>query len=60
MGEESNHLLELRDRLRNVITNTCNSIGCKNCDLKWDGECSATELQNKINDQELKETESHE
>lgn len=40
-------LEDIRDRLRNVILNTCNKIGCDNCDLKWDDGCSATELQGK-------------
>lgn len=43
---------DLEDRLRNVIINTCNKIGCDNCDLKWPGGCSATELQGKIHDLE--------
>lgn len=43
---------ELRDRLRVVIVGTCNKIGCKNCDLKFDGGCSATDLQDKIDDEE--------
>ena len=42
----------LRDRLKNVIVGTCNTIGCDDCGLKWqeDGEnkCSATELENDI------------
>ena len=41
-------LKDLTDRLRNVIQNTCNTIGCKDCDLKWDGGCSATELEGEI------------
>lgn len=43
-----NHLDDLRQRLKNVILETCNKIGCRDCDLKWDDGCSATELQNKI------------
>jgi hypothetical protein len=43
---------DLNRRLTNVIINTCNQIGCDNCDLKWeeDGreQCSATSLQDKI------------
>ena len=38
----------LRERLKDVIINTCNTVGCKDCDLKWGDECSATDLQNKI------------
>ena len=48
-------LEDLRDRLKNVIVNTCNTIGCDNCDLKWPEGCSATELQNKIHDIEFGE-----
>lgn len=49
-----NHELEiLRVRLRDVIINTCNKIGCRDCDLKWDGGCSATELEGKIMDIEM-------
>lgn len=49
-----------RDRLRDIILNTCNTIGCENCDLKWGkNDCSATDLQSKIMDIEsaTKETE---
>lgn len=42
-----NELEYIRDRLRNVIVNTCNKIGCKNCDLKWADTCQALELQSK-------------
>jgi hypothetical protein len=39
---------QIRERLKNVIINTCNKIGCDNCDLKWGkDECIATELQSK-------------
>lgn len=41
-------LQELRDRLRNVIVGTCNTIGCKDCDLKWDNGCQAEELEDQI------------
>jgi hypothetical protein len=46
---------ELRIRLRDVITNTCNTIGCRNCDLKWDDGCSATDLEDRIYEAELEE-----
>ena len=46
----SNELDDLRDRLRNVILGTCNTVGCKDCDLKWDDSCSAVELDSKINE----------
>lgn len=41
-------LTEMRNRLGRIIVGTCNRIGCKNCDLKWDNGCSATELENQI------------
>lgn len=47
---------DLESRLRSVILGTCNTIGCKNCDLKWDGGCSATELQNELHDIDMAET----
>ena len=43
---------EMHERLKNIIQNNCNTIGCKNCDLKFssdsNSECSATELSSKI------------
>lgn len=48
----SEYLADLHDRLRTVITETCNKVGCDKCDLKWDAGCSATELENKIWDEE--------
>ncbi|WKV32892.1 hypothetical protein MAC3UK_0005 [Bdellovibrio phage MAC3UK] len=51
---------DLEDRLRVVIQGTCNTIGCKNCDLKWPEGCSATDLQNKIMDIEHEEFKAHE
>jgi hypothetical protein len=54
---------ELRIRLRHVIINTCNTTGCKNCDLKWDdGQqecCSATDLQNRIDEAERQEEQEN-
>jgi len=49
MSELSN----LRSRLKDVILNTCNKIGCDKCSLKFNldvksGECSATDLERKI------------
>ncbi len=44
---------KLHERLRVVITGTCNQIGCDNCGLKWEGGCSATELEEKILDIEM-------
>jgi hypothetical protein len=52
---QMNELDKLNERLTNIIHNTCNKIGCDNCDLKWDDGCSATELQGKIMDIEMKD-----
>lgn len=46
--QHNNELDDLIIRLKNVIVGTCNTIGCKNCNLKWDGGCSATELEAQI------------
>jgi len=46
---------ELKDRSRNIILNTCNTIGCKDCSLKWDDGCASVELENKIADLEFHE-----
>tara|TARA_R110000851_G_scaffold59557_1_gene137817 strand:- start:149 stop:334 length:186 start_codon:yes stop_codon:yes gene_type:complete len=46
---------ELRVRSRRIILDTCNTIGCKDCDLKWDGGCASSELENKIADLEYPE-----
>lgn len=45
----------LENRLRDVITNTCNTVGCANCGLKWDGGCTACELEHKLMIIELNE-----
>lgn len=39
---------ELTEKLKNIVLNTCNAIVCKDCDLKWDDGCSATDLQDRI------------
>lgn len=40
---------ELHKRLKNIILNTCNKIGCKNCDLKWDDKrCQAMDVQDQL------------
>lgn len=49
------YLKDLQFRLSKVIKDTCNTLGCDNCDLKWDDGCSATDLQGKIHDEELQE-----
>lgn len=57
MNKCNDQLKDIQDRLRNLILNTCNKIGCESCGLSWveDGreKCSATELQGK--EFELKE-----
>ena len=58
MNELDNLKESLRARLKNVIVNTCNKIGCDNCSLKFNldaksGECSATDLERKIEILEL-------
>jgi len=39
---------ELRKRLKNIIVEQCNTKGCKECPYKWDGGCSATDLDGQI------------
>ena len=51
-------LINLQDRLRNIITGTCNTIGCKDCGLKNsitdpNAGCAATDLEGRIMDIEL-------
>lgn len=46
---------ELQQRLRNIVLYTCNKVGCKNCDLKWEKGCSATELEYKTTEIEMME-----
>ena len=43
---------EIRERLRVVITETCNKVGCEDCDLKWEDSCQAILLQGKEMDLE--------
>ena len=52
-----NELEQLEERLMDVIHNTCNTIGCDNCHLKWANGCSATELQIQVMELEMKEDE---
>ncbi|TKF69919.1 hypothetical protein FCV55_10975 [Vibrio sp. F13] len=51
--QNNEHYRDLQSRLMNVVKGTCNKLGCDNCDLKWDGGCSATELEGKIIDIEI-------
>lgn len=59
MTVANNQLEDLRDRLGAVIRDYCNTIGCKNCGLKYgfdeNSECSATDLQGKIMDIEMQD-----
>ncbi len=51
-------LEDLRIRLKDVIVNTCNTKGCKDCWLKFNdgsGDCSATDLEGRIMDLEIQE-----
>ena len=55
-------LNDLRERLKNVIVGTCNTVGWKDCDLKWNDEkntCSASELGDRIMDIEFKELDNN-
>ncbi len=53
------HLKDLHMRLKVVIVDSCNKLGCDNCGLSWEEDgrtkCSATDLQNKIDDIEMGE-----
>jgi hypothetical protein len=55
-------LQDLEQRLSSLIQTQCNTIGCDNCGLKFGGygsnECSATDLQSRIMDIEMKEFQS--
>lgn len=46
---------QLRERSRDIIINTCNTIGCKDCGLKWGGGCASSELEGKITELEYPE-----
>lgn len=48
-------LEQLHERQRQIIIGTCNTIGCKDCHLKWEDGCASSELQNQIMDIEFKE-----
>lgn len=52
-------LEELRQRQKNLITGTCNTLGCGNCGLEWEenGEkkCSSGELESEIYDLQMQE-----
>lgn len=49
---------ELNARLKDIIINTCNKIGCKDCDLKWDDTCQAVAVQNEIYELKVKNEEN--
>lgn len=41
-------LENIRERLKDVIVNFCNKLGCGKCGLEYgNGDCSATDLQHK-------------
>ena len=44
---------DLRAMLKVTVLGTCNTIGCKDCHLKWDGGCAASDLDNRIMDIEI-------
>lgn len=48
---------DLEHRLRIVIDTICNTVGCAKCDLKWEGGCQASYLQDKLFDLDMKEDE---
>jgi hypothetical protein len=48
----SDYLEHLRSRLKKIIIEVCNVIGCDNCDLKFGENCSALDLQDKIYEEE--------
>lgn len=43
-----NKLDILEEQFRNLILNNCNTVGCEDCILKWEGGCRSDELQNEI------------
>jgi hypothetical protein len=45
----------LHERLRHIITTVCNTIGCKDCGLKYGENCQATDLQHRIYEKELED-----
>lgn len=59
MVDDDQELKSLQNRLNSIILNNCNTVGCNNCGLKYGGydsdECSATELQDKIMDIEMRQ-----
>lgn len=48
-------LERLIERHRNIIINTCNVVGCKDCGLKWEGGCASSDLQGQIMDIEMEQ-----
>ncbi len=45
------HKANLVNQLKAITLNTCNKINCDICDIKWEGGCLATELENQIHQQ---------
>lgn len=45
--------IRLEEKLKDLILNVCNEIGCKNCHYKWETDvdgnsCRADELQDEL------------
>lgn len=36
---------QVRERLKNLILNTCNTIGCKDCPFKWEEDSDGNACQ---------------
>lgn len=53
--DRKKELEALRERMKAVVIETCNRIGCKECGLKWEGSCSALILESQIMDIEFEE-----
>lgn len=43
-----NRLEDLRIRMKDLILNTCNTIGCLNCPYKYTTGCASDDLQDEI------------
>lgn len=53
----SEQMKDLQGRLRDVIQTRCNTVGCRDCDLKWEDGCSATELDGQVYELIMEEKE---
>lgn len=53
---DDHKIRDLEARLTSIVNNTCNTVGCDYCGLKFDEKhCSATDLQCRILDLEIGE-----